>query len=103
MEGKKSVKEHKIECERINAIFALKNKKYGDSFHKTWDEYGPTMLCIRLDDKLSRAKQLLLHHEPGTEDESIIDTLQDLADYAIMGIMELRNNVDNISGQEQDK
>lgn len=52
-------------------------------------EYGPAALCLRLDDKLSRVKQILLNGQSGTPDESVIDTLMDLADYAVMGIMEI--------------
>lgn len=83
------VKKHMEICEHINNLYALKNRKYGNSFSKTYEEYGPAMLCILLEDKLQRAKQLLLKGEPGTDDESIIDTLQDLANYSIMGIMEI--------------
>lgn len=75
--------------EKMLELYKLKNKKYGNSFSKTFQEYGATMLCIRLEDKLNRAKQLLLKGEIGTEDESVIDTLVDLANYAIMGIMEI--------------
>ncbi|KOA86432.1 hypothetical protein ADU80_04870 [Clostridium botulinum] len=85
------VEDHKDLCKELNALYELKNKKYGDSFGKTYKEYGPSMICIRLDDKLSRAKQLLLKGEEGTEDESIRDTLIDLANYALMGIIELEN------------
>ena len=83
------VKKHMEICKGLNELYALKNKKYGNSFSKTFQEYGPAMLCIRLDDKLQRAKQMLLKGEPGTDDESVIDTLRDLANYAIMGIIEL--------------
>lgn len=83
------VKRHEEICKELNELYELKNKKYGDSFGKTFEEYGPAMLCIRLEDKLSRAKQLLLHGESETDDESIIDTLKDLANYSIMGIMEI--------------
>lgn len=83
------IKIHKSYCDILNSIYQVKNKKYGDSFSKTYQEYGPSMLCIRIDDKLGRAKQLLLHNEPETTDETIIDTLLDLANYAIMGIMEI--------------
>ncbi|KOC47750.1 hypothetical protein ADU86_03905 [Clostridium botulinum] len=85
------LEKHKQLCQELNKLYELKNRKYGDSFGKTFKEYGPSMLCIRLDDKLSRAKQLLLHGEKGTEDESIRDTLMDLSNYALMGIMELEN------------
>lgn len=85
------VERHQNICESMNKLYAMKNKKYGDSFSKTYKEYGPAMLCIRLDDKLGRLKQLLLKGEEGTEDETVIDTLMDLANYATMGIMELED------------
>lgn len=87
------VDRHKELCNKLNEIYELKNRKYGNSFSKTYKEYGPAMLCIRLDDKLGRAKQLLLHNEAGTEDESVIDTLLDLANYAIMGVMEIEAKI----------
>lgn len=80
---------HQELCDELNEIYREKNKKYGDSFSKTYKEYGPAMLCIRLDDKLNRLKQLLLKGEADTEDERTVDTLKDLANYAIMGVMEL--------------
>lgn len=85
-----NVRNHKRLCMFLNDLYEQKNEAYGNSFSRTYEEYGPTMLCIRLDDKLSRAKQLLLK---GAEenDETVIDTLLDLANYAIMGAMEIQN------------
>lgn len=55
-------------------------------------EYGNPVLCIRLEDKLGRAKSLLLGDQddfPTDNKESVVDTLLDLANYAIMAAMEL--------------
>lgn len=71
------------------ATYSEKNTKYGNSFSQTVKEYGLMVLCIRLDDKLNRAKQLLLRGEEGTLDESFMDTLLDLSLYTLMGVMEL--------------
>lgn len=76
-------------CKIMADIYEQKNKKYGNSFTKTYQEYGKTVLCIRLEDKLSRIKQLLLNGQEGTADESVTDTLIDMANYAIMAVMEL--------------
>lgn len=84
-----NIRQHYRLCIGLTELYETKNKAYGDSFRKTYEEYGPAMLCIRLDDKLSRAKQLLLKGE-APNDESVIDTLLDLANYAIMGVMELQ-------------
>jgi hypothetical protein len=46
------------------------------------------MLAIRLEDKLQRFKRLI-KAENRVKDESIRDTLIDLANYAIMGIIKI--------------
>ena len=71
-------------------LYELKNKNYGDSFSKSFDEYGLTMVCIRLEDKLRRLKSLNKQDkEANTDDESIRDTLIDLANYSVLAILEL--------------
>lgn len=75
-------------CKDLNELYVKKNTDYGDSFSKTFEEYGITMSCIRLEDKLQRLKRLNKNKKL-VEDESIIDTLMDLANYSIMTIMEL--------------
>lgn len=66
-----------------------KNHDYGDSFSKSFLEYGMAMPCIRLEDKLNRLKALT-NHEAKVNDEGIEDTLMDLANYAIMTIIEVQ-------------
>ncbi|KOF57497.1 MULTISPECIES: DUF1599 domain-containing protein [Clostridium] len=85
------VDKHKEICEKLNKLYAAKNKDYGDSFGKGFDEYGPIMSAIRLDDKLQRFKQLI-KNDAEVKDESIIDTLMDLANYSIMTIIELEKD-----------
>ena len=46
------------------------------------------MPCIRLDDKLNRLKSLA-KNSAQVRDESIRDTLLDLANYAIMTVIEM--------------
>lgn len=80
-------------CTGLNKIYEQKNHDYGDSFHDTFVEEGLAMARIRLSDKLNRFKKLSrLTGEDGklVKDESIEDTLLDLANYAIMTVMELR-------------
>lgn len=81
---------HKEICERLYKIYVTKNKDYGDSFGEGFKEYGLIMPAIRLDDKLSRYKQLI-KHEAEVKDETITDTLLDLANYCIMTIIEIEN------------
>lgn len=85
---------HKAICDELNQLYARKNHDYGDSFHQTFVEEGLAMTRIRLGDKFSRFKTLskLIAADGGQQqvtDESIRDTLMDLANYAIMTILEM--------------
>jgi len=82
--------QHKEICERLNQIYIAKNKDYGDSFGEGFQEYGLLMPAIRLDDKLRRFKQLI-KQDAEVKNESITDTLLDLANYCIMTIIEIEN------------
>lgn len=74
-------------CSELTDLYERKNHDYGDSFGKSFKEYGMTMPCIRLEDKLNRLKSLTKNNAQVT-DESIDDTLMDLANYAIMTLVE---------------
>ncbi len=75
-------------CKELNSLYARKNHDYGDSFGKGFKEYGMVMPIIRLEDKLSRLKTLI--KAENKVDESIEDTLMDLANYSIMTLIELK-------------
>ena len=81
------VDKHRVICSDLTALYARKNHDYGDSFGKGFAEYGMTMPIIRLEDKLNRLKSLL-KSAAQVKDESIEDTLMDLANYAIMTLIE---------------
>lgn len=88
------VTRHKALCDGLNQLYARKNHDYGDSFHQTFVEEGLAMTRIRLGDKFSRFKTLSrISPADSTQqqvmDESIRDTLLDLANYAIMTVLEL--------------
>lgn len=83
------IEKHKKICDSLNALYEAKNADYGDSFGKSYKEYGLTMACIRLEDKLNRLKSLNKNGNAQVKDESIQDTLMDLANYAIMTLIEL--------------
>ncbi len=86
---KERIRSHKEICKELTDLYEEKNIKYGNSFETTFEEYGPTSILIRLDDKINRAKTLLNNDTMDPGDESIRDTLMDLANYSIMSIMEL--------------
>lgn len=84
---------HEAICAEMGAIYKAKNADYGDSFHKSYEEYGLTMSAIRLEDKLNRIKHLAKNAQLAkVKSESLRDTLLDLANYAIMTVMELEDN-----------
>lgn len=77
-------------CKELHDLYERKNHDYGDSFHKTFEEEGMAMPRIRLSDKLNRFK--MLSRNMGSNrvtDESLRDTLIDLANYAIMTVVEM--------------
>ena len=88
------VRHHADICEELNEIYARKNHDYGDSFGKGYAEYGMVMAVIRLEDKLNRLKSLI-KAEALVKDESINDTLMDLANYAIMTVIERERTITN--------
>lgn len=88
------VEKHLSICNQLNAIYERKNHDYGDSFSKSYREYGMTMPCIRLEDKLNRLKALAKSGDARVADESVRDTLLDLANYAIMTVLEMDSEGD---------
>lgn len=86
-----NTEKHMQICKELNELYTRKNKDYGNSFSKTFEEYGLTMCAIRLEDKLQRFKRLI-KNPAEVKDESIEDTLIDLANYAIMSLIEMRND-----------
>lgn len=83
------VQKHGEICREINELYAKKNHDYGDSFGQTFKEEGFAMSRIRLSDKLNRFKTLSRGAKQEVNDESIRDTLIDLANYAIMTVLEM--------------
>lgn len=66
-----------------------KNRDYGDSFAKQYAKYGIMSGLIRMDDKMRRLENLVGGAEANV-DESVEDTLLDLAGYALLCVVELR-------------
>lgn len=83
------VEHHAKLCKELNDLYARKNADYGDSFGKSFEEEGLAMARIRLGDKFNRFKTLSRSVERKVLDESIRDTLIDLANYALMTVLEM--------------
>lgn len=82
---------------KMHNTFVVKNKNYGNSFEISLDKYGIIAALTRISDKFNRFETLILNHSNGTYDESIADTLIDLANYCVMTAVYMKN-----SGGEND-
>lgn len=88
------VQVHLMICSTLNDIYNRKNHDYGDSFGKLRTEI-PNSILVRIYDKYSRLKTLLEGSEQKVKDESIEDTLMDLANYCIMELVERKMTNEN--------
>ena len=79
--------------EQMHDTYIKKNHDYGNSFDKSLDEDGLLVAKIRLGDKYNRFSQLL-KKDAEVADESIQDTLIDLANYAVMTLLWMKNKED---------
>lgn len=74
--------------EKAADTYRRKNADYGDSFVKVRNKF-PNSVLIRLNDKLNRLEMLMGNAKKAeVKDESIEDTLLDLANYALMELTE---------------
>ncbi|WP_407453524.1 hypothetical protein [Methanobrevibacter sp.] len=81
---------HRSVCNKLNDIYEQKNEKYGDSFGISVKKYGLISALTRISDKFNRFEQLVLEGSNGTDDETLLDTCLDTANYFIMTAMELQ-------------
>ena len=80
----------------MSGIFRKKNHDYGNSFEQSLNEEGLAASRIRMGDKWNRFKQLSKGVQAQVNDESLRDTLIDMANYAIMTVMWLDKQNGNI-------
>ena len=72
-------------------LYSRKNADYGDAFVQSLDEDGLLVSKIRIKDKFNRFAQLI-ENDALVNDESMRDTLIDMANYAVMTMMWLDDN-----------
>lgn len=84
-------KRHQEICDDIHATYLQKNAAYGDSFHKLYEDLGIISAVTQITHKYNRLKTLAkdTYHNISTNDESLTDTLLDMANYCIMTAMEI--------------
>lgn len=79
-------------AKQITETYEKKDTDYKGSYHESVERFGYVAGIIRMTDKLNRAENLLLgDKEAIVNDESAVDSLLDLAAYAIMTAMEVIN------------
>jgi hypothetical protein len=66
--------------------YAAKNHDYGNSFEQSCNKFGIIAAIVRMGDKMNRLESLAVK-KAEVKNESIKDTLLDLANYAIMTVM----------------
>jgi hypothetical protein len=76
-------------CIAMTQTYDRKNTDYGDSFSRSVQRYGKIAALTRMSDKWNRLENLMLSNDSKVKDESVTDTLIDLASYALMTVMEL--------------
>lgn len=85
--------ELKETAKRMVSIYRTKNADYGNSFDQSLDEDGLLVAKIRIGDKVRRFLSLTKEGvEVQVKEESISDTLLDLANYCVMTIVYINNH-----------
>ena len=94
---------HEDLCAELHKLYVAKNTDYGDSFAKVREEI-PNAILVRLSDKLNRLKSLMTKDDDDRKvrDESIDDTLMDIANYALLELVERRNESDYYEDEDEE-
>ncbi len=75
--------------DHMHNIYLAKNADYGSSFSETFQKLGLISAVTRLSDKMNRLMSLAIKNDAQVKDEKIEDTLLDMANYAILTLIEL--------------
>ena len=85
-------------CGELCSLYQRKNADYNDAFAKSYARRGLSQTVMRLEDKMNRLNALS-DNAAQVEDETVEDTLMDIANYAIMTLIERRMEA-NQNGKE---
>lgn len=84
----------------LQEIFVKKNTDYGNSFEESLEKHGLIAAIVRMEDKMSRLNTLS-KQEALVSDESLVDTLKDLSNYALMSAVWLEGTKKEVSVLEE--
>lgn len=74
--------------DELLSIFEKKNADYGNSFEESLEKHGIIAAIVRMEDKMGRLNSLTKKDaEQKVSDESLVDTLKDLSNYALMTVV----------------
>ena len=86
---------HQKILDEMADTFSKKNSDYGNAFEEVLDDLGASYAVGRLKEKHKRLTQLVTSNKQEVDDESIEDTLLDMANYAVLTIMWLQKQKEN--------
>lgn len=92
------IEKHEQICNEIHEMYIKKNADYGDSVGELYKKLGDISFLTRISDKYNRLMNLMCDYDGYTKKdvnyESVEDTIQDLANYCIIWLMEreMKNN-----------
>ena len=73
------------------SVYEAKNSDYGNSFEECCNKFGLVSAVVRMNDKINRINSLYDKKDMNVN-ESLVDTLLDLANYAVMTAVWMNNN-----------
>lgn len=85
---KKTIKDFEKEQNKCLELVKSKNIDYSNKhFLYNFDDFGYKGIIVRIGDKFSRLRTFYGKEKAEVKDESVIDTLRDIANYAILCIL----------------
>jgi len=84
----KEIDIHKRITDEIHNLFKSKRADYGSTTEALLEKYGPISMLTLISTKLARLDNLLLKDKK-PNNESIDDTIRDMANYCIIWLLEI--------------
>lgn len=81
--------QHEEICVEMHQTYVAKNSDYGSAFEKLFAEVGPMAAYTKVADKFYRVQQLWKNPEAAQVQESLRDSLLDMANYCILWVLEM--------------
>ena len=103
------IEKHEQICNEIHEMYIKKNADYGDSVGELYAKLGDISFLTRISDKYHRLMNLMCdsdgYKKKDINYESVDDTIQDLANYCIIWLMERemkKEYIDEVEEVEED-